>query len=374
MPNTATHTARTAPAGLRIRRLRKRFDDHRVLDQVDLDVAAGELVAVLGLSGSGKTTLLRLICGFEAVDAGTIELGGRRVAEDDRLHIPAERRGIGYVAQEGALFPHLSVQDNILFGLPRRIRNHRGSARATRVEALLALVGLPAQYAWRYPATLSGGEQQRVALARALAPEPAVVLLDEPFSALDAGLRADTRQAVAASLRQVGTTAILVTHDQDEALSMGDRVAVLQGGRFVQVASPQTLYAYPSSPAVARFVGDAVLVVGTASGGYAECCFGRLPLARQARHLSDSGQTPVDILIRPEQFRLERLAPNDLSQQTARVENLNFYGHDAGITLRVPDGGPRFTATVPGFDLPAVGQTTAFRIVGAVFAYPRDHG
>jgi iron(III) transport system ATP-binding protein len=358
--------------GLRISHLSKAFAGTTVLDDIDLDVGQGNLVTVLGPSGSGKTTLLRLLCGFEHADRGAIELGGKPIARDDKLHTPPEKRDIGYVAQEGALFPHLCVQDNILFGLPRRIRKGRRSVRAARVGELLELVGLPVRYAARSPAALSGGEQQRVALARALAPNPAVVLLDEPFSALDAGLRAETRQAVALSLKRAGATALLVTHDQDEALSMGDEVAVLQGGRLIQMATPEILYRFPANPEIARFVGEAVLIGGTVNGDTVECCFGRLPLAREARRIVGANSGGVDILLRPEQFRIGQSEsdPGNGAAQMARVERVTFYGHDARILLRLQEG-LRFTAIVPGFDLPPVGQSVPFRVAGGVFAFPK---
>jgi iron(III) transport system ATP-binding protein len=360
--------------GLRLRALAKSFGRRRVLDALDLDVAEGDLVTVLGASGSGKTTLLRLLCGFERADGGSIELAGRVVAHDRRLHVSPEKRGIGYVAQEGALFPHLSVEKNIVFGLPRRLRKfHRAAhaARNRRVRELLDLLDLPAHYARRMPAQLSGGEQQRVALARALAPDPAVVLLDEPFSALDAGLRADTREAVAASLRRIGATAILVTHDQDEALSIGDRVAVLQNGRIAQADSAQALYRFPVNRDVARFVGDAVLVTGTLLGECVDCCFGRLPLAPETGRGIPAGEAEVEVMIRPEQFRLKGAGVADAARaRQARVEQLSFYGHDARITLRLEQG-LEFSASVPGINLPAMGATVAFDIVGPVVVYPR---
>ncbi|MGN6866807.1 MAG: ABC transporter ATP-binding protein, partial [Solirubrobacteraceae bacterium] len=204
-----------------------------VLLGVDLVVPDGTLTAILGASGSGKTTLLRVIMGFIAQQEGTVTVGGAVVARAGGTHLPPEKRSIGYVAQEGALYPHLSVAENVSFGLPRRERKE--SARALEV---LDLVGLGARYAKRRPHELSGGEQRRVALARALAPRPPLVLLDEPFSGLDAALRAETRAAVLHALAAQGTTAVLVTHDQAEALSMGREVGVLMAGRLVQTAAP----------------------------------------------------------------------------------------------------------------------------------------
>jgi iron(III) transport system ATP-binding protein len=360
-----------ATRGLRIRDLWKRFGRTDVLKGIDLDVDKGELITVLGPSGSGKTTLLRLLCGFERADGGRIELGNRLVSDGGARHLPPEKRGIGYVAQEGALFPHLSVQENLLFGLPRQFRKTRRQEKARRAATLLELVGLPSAYAARKPAALSGGEQQRVALARALAPNPAIVLLDEPFSALDAGLRAGLRDTIATSLKRVNTTALLVTHDQDEALSTGDRVAVLQNGRLAQVASPQALYRFPANRDIARFVGDAVLLPGTAHNGMVECIFGRLPLAPETREDANALEGDVDVMIRPEQFQLtEPTAHPCNATGRARVEQLIFYGHDARLTLRMGNG-QQLMASVPGVGLPGTGEEVGFRIVGNVVAYPR---
>jgi iron(III) transport system ATP-binding protein len=238
---------------------------------------------------------------------------------------------------------------------------------------LLDLVGLPNAYAARKPAALSGGEQQRVALARALAPDPAIVLLDEPFSALDAGLRAGLRATIATSLKRVEATALLVTHDQDEALSIGDRVAVLQNGRFAQVAAPQSLYRFPANRAIARFVGDAVLTPGSAQDGVVTCRFGRLPIAPETCNGDGGPAGPVDVMIRPEQFMLCKPRTDAgigrAATGRARVEQLVFFGHDAQLTLRLGDGQP-FMATTPGIDLPAPGQEINFQIIGNVVAYP----
>lgn len=341
-------------ATLSIRGLTKGFANHPVLRGLDLDVPSGQLVAVLGASGSGKTTLLRLLCGFERADAGSIVLDGRMVAGSG-CHVLPERRRIGYVAQEGALFPHLSVADNVLFGLPRRERRNIDRARA-----LLREVGLPASYAERGPHQLSGGEQQRIALARALAPSPSLVLLDEPFSALDAALRAETRRAVAAALSAAGATALLVTHDQAEALSIGEQVAVLRQGRLVQVASPQALYRHPADAELARFVGEAIVLPGFASDGSVTCALGVLTLA-------DGMPTgDVDVLVRPEQVRLDAAAT-----LRVRVREVTFYGHDASVRLDLKAGGSPFvTARVHGHAAPQPGEETGLLVDGTVTAWP----
>jgi iron(III) transport system ATP-binding protein len=343
---------------LRISGLKKAFDEQAVLCGVDLRVGSGRLVAILGASGSGKTTLLRLVCGFERVDGGTIEIDGQLVSSRELL-VPPEERRIGYVAQEGALFPHLSVAANIMFGLPRRQRR-----LTDKVMALLDLVGLPPVYATRWPQELSGGEQQRVALARALAPEPRLVLLDEPFSSLDAALRLETREAVARALTAAGATAVLVTHDQGEALSMGSQVAVLRDGRLVQISAPETLYRHPVDADLARFVGEAVVLPGIAAAGSVICELGRLPLP------PGTPDGAVELLVRPEQIRL--LPPDGASEQRARVQHVSFYGHDASVALILGDGaqGLELVARVAGHLTPPPGSEVGLRIEGDVVAFP----
>ncbi len=229
---TDAGAAAAPPDGLRVTGVRKSYGPVPVLHSIDLVVPAGSLTAVLGRSGCGKTTLLRLVAGFDRPDGGTIAIAGREVAGPGGVLTPEERR-IGYVTQEGNLFPHLTVAANVAFGLPRRARRERH-----RVPEMLELVGLDPRYGARYPHELSGGQQQRVALARALAPEPGILLLDEPFSSLDVELRESTRHAVAAALAAAGTTTVLVTHDQAEALSLASRVAVMRDGAIVQEAAP----------------------------------------------------------------------------------------------------------------------------------------
>jgi iron(III) transport system ATP-binding protein len=346
---------------LSIQGLSKYFGTTPVLLGIDLTVSSGSLVAILGPSGSGKTTLLRLLCGFEHADAGSIHLNGELVS-DHRLHVPAEKRHIGYVPQEGALFPHLSVADNIVFGLPRSQRKARH-----RVEELLELVGLPAGFADRPPQALSGGQQQRVALARALAPAPALVLLDEPFSSLDAALRVETRQAVAEALSAAGATAVLVTHDQSEALSMGNQVAVLWEGKLIQVASPEMLYRQPATPELARFVGDAVLLPGNAHKGSVLCALGLLPLA------AGMPEGEVEVLLRPEQLRLVPYIEHaGLGIASGRVLEANYYGHDTCVLIRLHGANQpatRLIARVPGYMAPRPGDEVAIVVEGEVVTY-----
>jgi len=344
-------------ANLSIQRLSKSFGATSVLSGVDLNVPSGSLAAILGPSGSGKTTLLRLVCGFERANSGSIQVD-QTVFNAPGRHLPCEQRQIGYVPQEGALFPHLSVAENIVFGLPRRQRKAR-----YRVDELLELVGLPTSFGARAPQSLSGGQQQRVALARALAPAPTLVLLDEPFSSLDAALRVETRQAVAAALAACGATALLVTHDQSEALSLGQQVAVLLHGRLIQVDTPQQLYCRPVSAQLASFIGDAVLLPGSASNGSVQCALGRLPLAR------DMPEGQVEVLLRPEQLRLQ---PIGMDGTAARIVDADYFGHDTCVHLKLESGGDsvtRLTARIPGQLLQAIGERVSILVEGAVVTY-----
>ncbi|GII92586.1 ABC transporter ATP-binding protein [Sinosporangium siamense] len=293
----------------------KAFGGTRVLDDVSLVVDDGELAAVLGPSGCGKTTLLRIVAGFESADAGSVAVGGA-----DITSLPPERRRIGIVPQEAALFPHLTVRRNVGFGLPR------GAASAERARECLDLVGLSG-FGDRMPHELSGGQQQRVALARALAPGPGVVLLDEPFNALDRSLRVSVRDDVRDALKRAGATAVLVTHDQEEAMSMADTVAVMREGRIVQKDEPASVYAAPRDLGVATFVGEAVILPASAAGGVASCVLGALPYAAGG----SEGQGRV--AVRPEQFVLT--VPG--GGTVGRVERVEFFGHDAALTV-VLDG------------------------------------
>ena len=327
-----------------------------MLAGVDLVVPEGTLTAILGSSGSGKTTLLRVVMGFVAPDGGVVSVGDRVVADAGRIHVAPDKRAIGYVAQEGALFPHLTVAENVGFGLPRSERRTRG-----RVEVALDLVGLERGYADRRPQELSGGEQRRVALARALAPRPAAVLLDEPFSGLDAALRTETRAAVLDALTATGATAVLVTHDQAEALSTGREVAVLRDGRLVQTAAPDALYRTPVDLDVAHFVGEAVVVAGEAHGESVTCVLGTLAVR------GDGTNGAVQVMIRPEQIRVH--APGD-GRVAARVVGRNFYGPETVLRLELLDGSATVLARMFDDDGIAVGDRIGVLVDGPVTVFP----
>ena len=333
----------TMPAGLgvSVEGLDAAYGPTGVLHGVSLSVDPGEIVALLGPSGCGKTTLLRCIAGLEAPTAGRIVIGDRDVTAG--RGVPAERRRVGMVFQEGALFPHKTVAGNVGYGVPR------GAGRQQRSSASLDLVGL-GDKATRMPGTLSGGEQQRVALARALAPEPGVILLDEPFSSLDAGLRAHLRSDVRRLLTGIGVTTILVTHDQDEALTFGDRVAVMRSGTIEQVGSPPDIYARPASPWVAMFVGEANLLEARFGDDGAVTAIGVIPAV-----LSEgTGQ----VLCRPEQLRLASSGP-------AAVSAASYFGRDTRYEVDVPDAGT-LTVRTPGAPEHHPGDAVTVRFVGTI--------
>jgi iron(III) transport system ATP-binding protein len=343
----------------------KTYGGRRVLDGVDLEVPENSLTAILGPSGSGKTTLLRVIAGFDHADSGTVRLGDR-IVDGPGAHVPPDGRRIGYVPQEGSLFPHLSVAANIGFGVPRR-------ERRKEVAGLLDAVGM-AGLGHRYPHQLSGGQQQRVALARALAVKPGIVLLDEPFGSLDASLRTAIRADVRRLLRAAGATAILVTHDQDEALSTADQVAVLRDGTIAQYAAPHELYTRPADPEVARFIGEANLIDGILADGSIDTVLGPLPVRADARCGLAPG--PVTVLVRPEQIEVsERNGTHGLA---GRIVSLGYHGHDAVVHVepeQQPGTAPSGTAaiivrTLGGCGLPA-GSAVTLRARGPVPAWPR---
>jgi iron(III) transport system ATP-binding protein len=279
--------------------IRKHYGPVAALDGIDLRVEAGSRLAIVGPSGSGKSTLLRIIAGYEAPDAGRLSLDGAILAEDGTA-VPAHRRGIGIVAQDGALFPHLTIAENIGFGLDRS-----APGRDRQIAELMELVELDRAMLTRRPDQLSGGQQQRVALARALARKPRLMLLDEPFSALDTGLRAATRKAVAAVLTAADITTILVTHDQEEALGFADQVAVMRRGRLPQIGTPRELYLQPRDPMIAAFLGEAILLDARVENGRAVCALGAIAV----REANVSG--PCRIMLRPEQISLSPVLAGD---------------------------------------------------------------
>ena len=341
--------------GLRVTDLDKTFGDLNVLSGVDLHAPDGSLTAVLGPSGSGKSTLLRIIAGFESPDRGLVEIGGTRVYGDGK-DLPPEKRRIGFVPQEGALFPHLSVARNVAFGLPRK------ASGSGRVEEMLELTGM-AGLGGRMPHELSGGQQQRVALARALASSPSLILMDEPFNALDAGLRTKLREDVRTVLSEAGATAILVTHDQQEALSVTDFVAVLREGKLVQTADPATLYNSPTDLDVATFLGEAVLLPARMRNGLAECALGSLPV-RNPHPDTDKGT----VMIRPEQLLL---GPSGQGV-VARVLDTTYFGHDALVRLELLEGGAGKTevlARTAGSIVHSPAEVVGVRVAGEVSLY-----
>jgi putative spermidine/putrescine transport system ATP-binding protein len=290
------------------------------LDGLTIDIAPGELIALLGPSGCGKTTALRALGGLDEVDQGTIVVGGR-----DITHVPANKRNMGIVFQAYSLFPNMTARDNVAYGL--RLRGMDGAARKKRADEMLDLVGL-AQQATRYPHQMSGGQQQRVALARALAIEPSVLLLDEPLSALDAKVRRQLREEIRRIQIMVGITTLFVTHDQEEALAMGDRVGVMSAGRLEQIAAPAELYDRPRTPFVAEFVGLTNRIDGTAAAGVVTVLGTPVPLLEGS---AEAG--PVKALVRPENVRLTRA-----DDGVARVAVVSFLGSLCRAQVTLPDG------------------------------------
>jgi iron(III) transport system ATP-binding protein len=349
---------------LEISGVHKRYGDQDVLRGIDLALPKGSFTSILGPSGSGKTTLLRVIAGFEHVDEGVVRLAGTLV-DDGHTFVAPDRRRIGYVPQEGSLFPHLSVAENVGFGISRAAR------RGPDVGRLLAMVDLEG-YGKRFPHELSGGQQQRVALARALAIAPEVVLLDEPFSSLDAALRVSLRADIKRVLRDAGATVLLVTHDQDEALSLADRVAVIRRGRVGQLATPEEMYASPESPELARGLGETNFLPGVVAHDTVTTALGPLRLAGRGF----APGTDVVVLLRPEQLVLSDPAPQDPGSHSVIgvVAEREFYGHDIVLRLH-PAWDPAESLTVRSADVasaPAVGATVAIGVRGSVIAWARD--
>lgn len=340
-------------AGVELRGVTKRFGAVTALDAIDLSVRDGEILGLLGPSGCGKTTALRVIAGFESPDEGEIVVGGRIAAGQGRW-LPPERRHVGMVFQDYALFSHLTVAGNVAFGLKA------GSSARRRVQEVLELVGL-GDYAHRYPHELSGGQQQRLALARALAPRPASLLMDEPFSNLDAALRAQMRYEVRSILKHEGVTAVFVTHDQKDAFAICDRIAVMRDGRIEQIGTPQELYSLPQTEFVARFVGLSNVVPGrmadTLVNG-APCVvteFGLLPC-----HPGCPGvQGEVAVCVRPEWFELDPAGP-----LSGIVQSVLYEGETVELVVSVIglNGIRELTMKVDAAQAPAPGSQVGFRL------------
>jgi iron(III) transport system ATP-binding protein len=329
----------------------KRFGGVTALAGADLQVGGGDTLALLGASGCGKTTLLRVIAGFEIPDGGVVTLGGR-VLNAPGVFVRPNKRRVGLVFQDFALFPHLNVASNIAFGMKTR------GARRKRIEELLELVGL-ARLGVRMPHELSGGQQQRVALARSLAAEPDVILLDEPFSNLDPGMRQRVRAEVRAIIESLGTTAIFVTHDQEEALSLAERVAVMLDGRIVQVGRPSDVYRQPATRAVAEFLGDANFLTGTVRDGTLDWPLGRTSIAA-------ARGGGVDVMVRPEDLRLSSNGDGPQVEVVAR----DYYGHDQMITVRLADGALVRVREQSAHEV-APGDRFGLQLAGDVVLFPR---
>jgi iron(III) transport system ATP-binding protein len=322
------------------------YGQRRVLDGIDLTVAPGEVVCLLGPSGCGKTTLLRLVAGLEPVQAGQIRAGGREMASTGR-HVQPERRGVGFVFQDYALFPHLSVLDNVAFGLT----DHSPKTRIERSMSLLETVGMAAR-AQAFPHMLSGGQQQRVALARALAPEPGIILLDEPFSGLDARLREQLRDDTLHVLKSSKVMALMVTHDSEEAMFMADRIAVMRDGRIVQEGRPHDLYFHPSDPFVADFFGETNHLKGKVTAGTVVTPLGRLP----ADGLAEGAE--IKVRIRPEGLRLVPSASAEaLPLATVLAARMLGRGSLVHLALEDASGAHHLHARVAAHFLPNEGET-----------------
>jgi iron(III) transport system ATP-binding protein len=339
---------------LDVKGLAKSFSRNTVLHHIDLDLQPGSTTAVVGSSGCGKTTLLRLIAGFENPDAGTVTIAGRQVASPERAVAP-HRRSLGYVAQDGALFPHLTVGQNIAYGLPSPAR---GAQVRARVTELLETVSLDGSYASRRPYQLSGGQQQRVALARALARKPVLMLLDEPFSALDTGLRASTRKAVAGLLADSGVTTLLVTHDQEEALSIADQVAVMRDGRFTQVGSPQQVYRQPADRFTAEFLGDCISLSCTVAAGIADSALGRI---RVQQRVADG---PATLILRPEQLVATVVSDSEGLNGVGTVIATEFLGHDILLTIDPAGDAAPLVVRQHSLNPPAIDAKVRIEVVG----------
>ncbi|WP_202368129.1 ABC transporter ATP-binding protein [Pseudomonas sp. MWU318] len=346
---------------LELLNLSKTFGAQKALDDVSLNVPTGSRTVIVGPSGSGKTTLLRMIAGFEFPDSGSLTLNGQTLV--DRSHaVPAYQRQIGYVPQDGALFPHMTVAANIGFGLALT-----GAARHQRILQLMDSVALDANMANRWPHELSGGQQQRVSLARALAQQPRLMLLDEPFSALDTGLRSAMRKMVARLLEDAGVTTILVTHDQSEALSFADQLAVMRSGRLVQSGHPMDLYRYPQDEQTAHFLGEAVVLPARIEAGWAHCDLGQV--AVNSNGFSGAAQ----IMLRPEQLQIAEGA-SDSQGCHALVTDRDFAGNTCTLTVELSSSATQDPARSilvrsSGMHAPPAGSAVQLSVLGAAHVF-----
>jgi len=329
-PHVSWAPEREQPSGVAasVRGVSKRFKKSRVLEDVSFDVAEGESLVLLGASGSGKTTILRIIAGLEQPDSGRVILHGKDVTD-----LPARERGVGVIFQAYALFPRMTVEKNIAYGL--KIRHRPRKERRETVDRLIKLVQLD-QHREKYPSQLSGGQQQRVAIARTLAYKPQVLLFDEPFGALDAQTRVHLRREIRALLRQVKVPSVFITHDQEEALELGDRIAVLNEGRLEQIGTPDDVYNHPASEFVATFLGAANLLLGVATAGFVEIGTAKLPAEKETKRFRD-GQS-VKLVFRPEDVCVSQDAnlPEGCRRLTNGViEEVNFVGAYERLTVRL---------------------------------------
>lgn len=316
---------------LQVEELRHGYEGRAVIDGVSLSIARQGVTCLLGPSGCGKTTLLRIVSGLETPWSGTIELDGRAV-EGKGLHLPPERRNVGFVFQDFALFPHLTVMENVLFGMPRGMTDAE-----KRAAALIERLGL-SEKAHDYPHVLSGGQQQRVALARALAPDPSILLLDEPFSGLDTVLRRRVHEELRDVLRETGVAAVVVTHDPEEAMILGDRIALMREGRIEQEGTPEELYLRPRTPFAMRFLGESNALSATGDGATAGTPFGTVPSSGLAGDLV--------ALMRPEAVKVTRERPADTEATEAMVISRVFVGRATRLHVKLKMGGRTLTAHI----------------------------
>ncbi|WP_442488684.1 ABC transporter ATP-binding protein [Halomonas litopenaei] len=347
---------------LLVRNIQHRYDSKLAVSDASFDIAPGEVVCLLGPSGCGKTTLLRIVAGLEALQQGELKFDGQTLAAPGIAHVPPEKRSVGLAFQESALFPHLSVLDNVTFGL----KGMPARARRERAQELLAQLGMDG-YAEAFPHTLSGGQQQRVALARALAPSPQLMLLDEPFSSLDARLRDRIRDDTLHVLKQVGAGTLLVTHDPEEAMFMADRIVLMRDGRVVQVGTPEELYCAPADPFVVTFFGDVNRLEGVAERGYVHTAVGPV-----ATDLPDGARAQV--LMRPEALRVVEIESDGQHAHHSHVLMARLLGRCSLLHLCVHgiDGQEaHMHARVPGVFLPREGQAVQVSLDPAqVFVFP----